>query len=67
LQRKVGKEVEDKALRSYSKERIPSGYRKAVAEYYEELSKGASDPPATAIPRKRRRAGCSDLHWIRNF
>jgi hypothetical protein len=40
LQRKAAKEAESKALRNYSKERIPSGYRKAVAEYYEELSKG---------------------------
>ncbi len=40
LQRKAGKEAESKALRNYSKERIPSSYRKAVAEYYEELSKG---------------------------
>ena len=40
LQRKVGQEAENKALRNYSKERIPSAYRKAVAKYYEELSKG---------------------------
>jgi hypothetical protein len=43
LRRKVGKEAEDRAMRDYSKEKIPSAYRKAVAEYYEELSKGGSE------------------------
>ena len=39
LARKVGNEAEKKALRNYRKDDIPSTYRKAVAEYYEDLSK----------------------------
>jgi hypothetical protein len=39
LARKVGNEAEKKALRDYRKDDIPSTYRKAVAEYYEDLSK----------------------------
>ena len=39
LAKKVAGDDEKKALRNYRKDEIPLPYRKAVASYYEELSK----------------------------
>jgi len=39
LQKRIGEEAQKRALRDYRRDEVPGMYRRAVADYYEELSK----------------------------